>query len=395
MIDALTQKLQLSLLAFVVFASATIGSAALFATRSESDTGTRAPGASVLKAPKEAVPESSRLVLDAVQANAFMTTFHLVLALQSARGGNDTIAVHPEDITMAPAPTDSQQAEVSVGGGSDGYASLTLTTGPLPSGTADVNVSLRRYFVLPGGRDGVEVRGAWHASGRVDLSAVPSSTSVSTGGGLDSGQGWRYVVDSVATDGTAVSLTYHLEGSIDGLRTLGQVAQLLLEDGTAVNADGGPNTGSTPETVHFATTQSLAGASVRFPPLLREHAESHDVTLVRDGDGWTGSVTVGGEESEASVTQSGGFIHVAIAGPQGGHVAVTGSVAGATIRDAEGGRYDLYHGSEQYPDNSPNVSRITATLDFEGELPASAGSLTLSVGGYREVLRGDWTLPLD
>lgn len=160
------------------------------------------------------------LTITSVSASAFGTTIELTFSVPEPMGPDDTIAV-PDDALLVNGASDSTVAAV-VRSGVDNF--LLTGQGPAISDTSgSIAVSIGRYVVVPAGDADLRlVDGPWQAQATIKVDAVPSAAAVPVVGEsrVDTGSGIAYVIDSVSFDGTATSVTYHIEGDVEGLAFL-------------------------------------------------------------------------------------------------------------------------------------------------------------------------------
>ncbi|MFN0096518.1 MAG: hypothetical protein ACKVVT_17305 [Dehalococcoidia bacterium] len=203
----------------------------------------------------------------------------------------------------------------------------------------------------------------------VSRGGMDQSPSLSIEGNtIDSGAGWRYVVDEVIADETSVTVRYHVEGDVAA-----DLGQLPADAGEGEVLLPFVPPGQTGEVVTPRTGDSIAilGGPAARPS---EAGASVDFTVGVGGEATLASIT-STEVSEAVLfyQERGNFTSVRLTS----HIGFTGRGSpgnGATLTDNLGNRYPLYHGSGTFP---PKHSQ----WDFEGKLAEGVTSVRLDVPG--------------
>ncbi len=232
--------------------------------------------------------------------------------------------------------------------------------------------------------------------------APPATSGIVT---LDSGQGWSYVVDRIDRDGETLIVTYHMEGTLDGLDIF-EFNDLSIADpdeaayangeGIGGRSGGGGRLERVPVSVHLPLRPGGTDFEIVFPRVAQFVDQAIAIELTRDEDGsWAGEVLVEGETItvNGADTEDHGepFFSVRLAGPAGGTVLLPGlgrsSPADPTLSDDLGRVYRLYHGSASLG-GEDGKQPLEAGLDYEGHAQPGAAVLTLSVPGYSRIIPG-------
>ncbi|MPZ98170.1 MAG: hypothetical protein GEU80_02350 [Dehalococcoidia bacterium] len=202
---------------------------------------------------------------------------------------------------------------------------------------------------------------------------------------IDTGFGWSYIVDAIDVARASTTVTYHVEGDVDGVHGLpaeppapaihlpfpedGLSATVMIdrpEDGAVLLAFGGATRWVGGDTVLRLSPSEASGWTS--PYVETDATRIHNVSVLEEQPGFV-SVRI---ESSASFTGSGS----------------PGNVA--TLQDQTGRSYDLHHVS-----GSPGGGY--SQWDFVGPLATDAEVLTLTIPGLLQVESGPWllTVPLE
>lgn len=335
---------------------------------------------------------TSGFSVESVSASAFDTTIHLNVQLADPLGDGYSPALDNADLHMVTDKGDrldpsSWIRAVDYGITADRRtAQVTIEGNPLPADTTSLNITLDALYTIPPNGSGVRPAGPWRGVATVDLARTPSSTNITAKLPtriVDTGHGWRYVVDSLETDSSTLRLTYHVEGDTLGLSTL-PIPNIVAGTLAATFPSGGEH-----ETVETDRVPGTSSVTIKFGAAARTVTSPGSVVISRIGDTWAPSrLSLGGgawEVNAASIQDhSEPFFSVSIASTL--MLNLPGTHEGQpTLTDNLGRSYPLYHGSANFPPT-------TTTFDFDGTVDPAATQLTLAVPGYSSVESGDWTL---
>ena len=318
----------------------------------------------------------------AVSATAFGTTIRFMIDLDTPLKDGESPALDLADFDI---PGFSPNA-IDYGISHDRQkAVFTLTGNALTAETRSLDITLRAFYVIPADGDGVRHEGPWHA--RASVSPGKVGTPQATGGesAIDTGYGWRYVIDAVEFDSTTARLLYHTEGDMKGLRPLP------------------PRTSANPELVAMFPREGSGDLQVdrpspgatlifQFAGPLRPVLRPASATFEQAGGAWLPSaITIAGGSLPARVmeTTNGGspYLTVQIELNPAATIMLNGSGSpgqSARLSDDMGNSYPLEHGSGDFP---PTI----ATWDFAGPLAPGASRVTFAIDGYGVVEDGDWS----
>lgn len=337
-------------------------------------------------------PARAALTLDVASAGAFgsVVSFRLALAEPLPEGaapvleqGDLTIAADGVSLDAGPW---LQSVEAGV---APDRRSLTFTLRgrPFPPEARHVAVTVAAYLaVLPGG-EAVRRAGPWFAAGPLDRSG-PEAVSRRVNVVVDTGFGWRYVLDELTADETSVRLVYHVEGSTAN-------AFPVPPSGAAAGAYWLlPVRTGEPGQAFFARPAGDGPLRLQLGGFERAVLERAAAEFWKGPDGaWrAGTLDLGGTRFPASLRpmDQGGSpsLSVRVTAP----VMFNGRAAPgreATLTDDLGNQYHLDHGGGSLP---PRVS----TWEFRGPVHPRATLLSFRVAGYARLEVGDWwvTLPL-
>lgn len=322
---------------------------------------------------------NGRLTVEDVNSSAFSSVVVLRVDLDAPLAKDQSFATSAEKLTA----TFSDGATVAAD--EVGYAiSQDRTYGRVtvhfqhPATGNSLTVRMGDYVVIPDGGNGIVHDTPMEAvvalnNGSLSVGqaiAVPAGTTQ-----FDTGRGWKYVIDSVVGDATAVQVAYHVEGNIEGLR---QIPQLTDADGIFLPF---PEDGS--RGIVEAVRPAGGVAVLRFGGAARPVHAPSSVTFSSDQGGWhADSLPAAVAATDSAIVVDDRFVSVRLVSDK----AVIGSGSPgnlATLTDDQGKTYPLYHGSSSLPAG-------VAQWDFEGPMGAGATRLTLTIPGYSEIEQGDW-----
>ncbi|MCC6387439.1 MAG: hypothetical protein IT302_08660 [Dehalococcoidia bacterium] len=325
-------------------------------------------------------------MITSVQASGFQTTVRLRLDVAPGLTDDDTILVEPSALLVAGLDA-ARVAKVT----REGQAAfeIVLKGAPLSPTSALIAIGITSYAVVPAGDETLRlVPGPWFAVGTVDTGAVPeAATSPNRDSKVDTGADLVFVLDEVSFDGMATSVTYHLEGNLEGVSFLPGVPGDLSEI-PGLDVANGETAGT------VVILGRPPGNSLRFPSAIRKQPGQLQAILQvgtdepTDVTTGTGSFTVGWFEPQGSQ-----FI-VELVGDGALATLSPGTSSGVWIEDDVGNRYDLAHGRGMTPArwNDPRPPRVL--LLFTGSLPPPATSVTIHFATYDVLIVGNWEVPV-
>ena len=375
----------LGIVAAIVFAALTV-SVSVALTR-HSATQHRPAGIEMLST----ADEGGGLTITSVSATAFGTEIRFVSSLDVplTNGAVATFELTDLSIVVNGTPLDVAEWATSVDYGVSPdrrVAMFSILGRALPLGASKLRLSLPALYVVPPDGDGVRHDGLRTGGATLDSDRLPKVANVAFGERtVDTGFGWRYVIEAVETDSTSVRLTYHVEGDVNGVRPLPP-----RDAATKANVVLVPATGR--GTVVFPRDPSDQQLIVYFGGLGRSVDAPAKATFERNATGWAVTDSdVGGAgayiEVSSSVQGSLDFFSVIVTSP----LSLNGPASlgqAARLVDDRDTSYSLYHGS------SIGRSAIRSSWDFEGPIDPAATRLEFVVDGYARLEEGDWALTI-
>ncbi|MPZ50286.1 MAG: hypothetical protein GEU75_13480 [Dehalococcoidia bacterium] len=251
---------------------------------------------------------------------------------------------------------------------------------PTPIQAEDFTLSISELAVVPNGGDGRVIACGLRSSARTSdfPVAAPFAVDSAAGMSIDTGYGWRYVIDAIEFDATAVRVTYHVEGDIDGLVALPPQAG---DEAISIPFPQDGRSGAVLVPAGRADHVRLV-----FEPAGRPIDKEVSLRLVRSGAGLWSALDLPSLIPDAAglTVEEGEYVSIRLTAP----TAYTGRGApgnNATLTDNLGNAYRLYHGSASMP---PRHSQ----WDFVGPLAIGVSELSLTLPGYLAIEEGSWEL---
>lgn len=342
------------------------------------DGGAVPKGVSIL----EETSASPGLTVDNISATAFNTTDQFAIELDEPLKDGEAPVLDLSDLSIPGFAVEGIEYAVAPG---RSRALFTLTGNALPAETRSVDISLRAYYVIPPDGDGVRHEGPWQARVTIAPGKAGTPQAATAKATLETGYGWRYVVDSVEFDATAVRLRYHVEGDTDGLRPLPPTAL------TGDMAASFPGDGSGREELLADRPRSGSAAIFSFAGALRPVTVPATATFERKVGAWaSASLAIGGQSLAAQIveTSQGGVPYISVRvdlNPATGLMLNGSGSPGQNARlvDDLGNSYRLEHGSANYPPTG-------SSWDFAGPVATGATRLVFMIGGYGVIEDGEW-----
>jgi DNA-binding CsgD family transcriptional regulator len=238
-----------------------------------------------------------------------------------------------------------------------------------------LKVAAAGSMVAIAGATGVVVLVALQQAGTGDASVAPASTPSAgvtanpAAWTIDSGAGWRYVLDSVSVADSVAQVQYHVEGNTTGLFGL-----LPRDKGDPNEAIVIPANGAISANVLVKLQPGATSFDLHFGTAVRSVDDPVEITFAASDIGGQGHlVEIAGQRVPARIFIQNGYTSVAITSNMllNGPGARYGS--GPTLRDNLGNDYPEYHGS---------ATATVSEWDFSGALSPSAASVTFRISGY-------------
>jgi hypothetical protein len=271
--------------------------------------------------------------------------------------------------------------------GDRSVALFTVQGGPLPVGARSIGVSLPRIYIVPPDGDGIPREGLRTAVASLDPGRVPRAGAVPvTNRVLDTGFGWRYVVDAVESDPTSARVTYHIEGDAEGIQPVPVPDPARRPNVVPLPEQGGR------ETLVFPRDPGQRDILLYFGAAARPVKHPASAVFERSERGWSDAVlNVDGTAVPVRVrpTVSAGRDYVSIVATSALLLNSYGSPGQiARLVDDHGRSYPLYHGS------SSGIPPTESRWDFEGPIDPTATRMTMVIDGYAELESGEWSLAI-